>query len=88
MPFDLLIKGGHVPSPGDNLDGALEIGISEGRIVAIGADLPIGEAKQAIEIRGTNRYVHSTEGPHARSGVGQSRQLRADDAARRRSSGR
>lgn len=28
MPFDLLIKGGHVLSPGDGLDGACDIGIA------------------------------------------------------------
>jgi len=57
MPFDVLIKGGHVLSPGDDLDGAFDIGIRAGRIAAIAPDLPIGEAKQAIEIRGPNRRV-------------------------------
>jgi dihydroorotase len=57
MPFDLLIKGGHVLSPGDDLDGTLDIGISEGRIAAVEPEIPIGEAKQAIEIRGADRYV-------------------------------
>ena len=32
MPHDLLIKGGHVLDPGQNLDGKMDIGITDGKI--------------------------------------------------------
>ena len=37
MPYDLLIKGGHVLDPGQNLDGQFDIAVSDGKIVAIEA---------------------------------------------------
>ena len=30
MPYDLLVKGGHVLDPGQNIDGKLDIGIMAG----------------------------------------------------------
>jgi len=57
LPYDLLIKGGHVLDPGQNLDGRLDIGITDGRIAAIEADIPATEAKRTIEVKGDNRYV-------------------------------
>jgi len=57
MPYDLLIKGGHVFDPGQGLDGRFDIGISAGRIGAIQPDIPAAEARRIIEVRGANRYV-------------------------------
>jgi len=57
MPFDLLIKGGHVLDPGQNLDGTLDIGISGGKIAAIQGDIPASEAARTVEVKGANRYV-------------------------------
>jgi dihydroorotase len=57
VPYDLLIKGGHVLDPGQGLDGSLDIGVTGGRIAAIQPDIPAGEAKRVIEVRGANRYV-------------------------------
>ena len=57
MPYDLLIKGGHVLDPGQNLDGTLDIGISGGKIAAIQGDIPASEAARTVEVKGANRYV-------------------------------
>ncbi len=57
MPYDLLIKGGHVLDPGQNLDGTLDIGISGGKIAAIQGDIPASEAVRTVEVKGANRYV-------------------------------
>jgi len=57
VQYDLLIKGGRVFDPGQGLDGRLDVGISQGRIVAIQPDIPAGEAKRSVEVRGDNRYV-------------------------------
>src|SRR4051812_2336158 len=57
MPYDLLLKGGHVLDPGQNLDGTLDIAISDGKIAAIQPDIAATEARRTVEIRGANRYV-------------------------------
>src|SRR5690349_12334346 len=58
MPFDLLIKGGHILSPGDGLDAVRDIGISAGRIAAVDSDIAIGDAKRVIDLsRFADRYV-------------------------------
>ena len=55
--YDLLIKGGHVLDPGQNLDGKMDIGITDGKITAIQPDIPVAEAKRTVEVRGANRHV-------------------------------
>jgi dihydroorotase len=57
MAYDLLIKGGQVLDPGQNLDGPLDIGITDGKIAAIQADIPTTEAARTIRVQGDNRYV-------------------------------
>jgi dihydroorotase len=57
MPYDVVIKGGHVLDPGQGLDGPLDIGISGGRIAAIQPHIPSSEAARTVEVRGANRYV-------------------------------
>lgn len=55
--FDLLLKGGHVLDPGQNLDGPLDIAITDGRIAAVQPDIRPDEARRTIQIRGANRRV-------------------------------
>jgi dihydroorotase len=57
MPYDLLIKGGHVLDPGQGLDGPIDIGITDGRIAAIQADIPSSEAVRTVQVKGDSRYV-------------------------------
>lgn len=57
MPYDLLIKGGHVFDPGQGLDADLDIGITAGRIAAIEPEIDPAEAKRHIVVRGQRRYV-------------------------------
>jgi dihydroorotase len=57
VQFDLLIKGGHVLDPGQNINGRRDIGIVDGRIAAVAPDLPATEAKRLVQIIGDNRYV-------------------------------
>jgi dihydroorotase len=57
VPYDLLIKGGHVFDPGQGIDGRMDIAVADGRIAAIEADIPPTEAKRVIQVKGDNRYV-------------------------------
>ena len=57
MPYDLVLKGGHVLDPGQGIDAQLDIGVSDGRIVAIEPDLDATDAKQVLEVGGTDRHV-------------------------------
>ena len=49
---DLLIKGGRVIDPSQNLDAVRDVAISNGRIVRIGRDLPAARARQVIQAEG------------------------------------
>jgi dihydroorotase len=57
VPYDLLIKGGHVLDPGQGLDGQLDIAISRGKIARIAPDISAEDATRVIEVRGPNRHV-------------------------------
>jgi dihydroorotase len=54
--FDLLVKG-HVLDPGSGLDGPMDIGITGGRIAAIGPDLDATGAGTVLDVRGDGRHV-------------------------------
>ena len=44
MPYEVVIKGGHVLDPGQGLDGPMDIGITGGRIAAIQPRIPDSDA--------------------------------------------
>jgi dihydroorotase len=43
--FDLVLKGGRVIDERNGLDAVLDVGVSNGRIAAVGKDIPAAEAK-------------------------------------------
>ena len=57
MPYDLLIKGGHVLDPGEGLNADLDIAVTDGKIAAIQPNIDPSEASRVVEIKGDNRYV-------------------------------
>jgi dihydroorotase len=57
MTYDLLIKGGHVLDPGQDLDAPLDIAITGGKIAKIAADIEPEDAARVIEVRGPGRHV-------------------------------
>lgn len=57
MQYDLLIQGGHVIDPASGTDAALDVGVADGRIVAIGANLSAGDAATVVDAGGAGRYV-------------------------------
>ena len=38
--YDLLLKGGHVIDPANNLDGIMDVGVSKNKIAAVEKDIP------------------------------------------------
>lgn len=52
MTFDLLIHGGTVHDPASGTVGALDVGVSQGRIVAIDEDLPRAGAGTLLDASG------------------------------------
>ena len=52
MRFDLLLKGGHLIDPKNNLDAPRDLGISDGKIAAVDSDIPAGQAKQVLDVAG------------------------------------
>lgn len=50
--IDLLIRGGQVIDPKNNLNDKLDIAISKGKIVKVAADIPASSAKKVVDITG------------------------------------
>jgi dihydroorotase len=50
-PYDLVLRGGRVIDPAQGLDGVMDVAIRDGRIAAVGKDLP-GPARETTDVRG------------------------------------
>jgi dihydroorotase len=53
MKFDLLFRGGHVIDPSQDLDGVMDVAISQGKIAAIGNDLSAADCASVVDARGS-----------------------------------
>ncbi len=51
MDYDLLLTGGHVIDPKNDLDGRADIAVQDGKIAAVGIDLQ-GTAKKTVDVGG------------------------------------
>jgi len=50
--YDLLLKGGHVIDPSQDLRGALDIAVQNGKIAKVAANIPVAEARRVVDIPG------------------------------------
>ncbi len=50
--YDLVIRGGRVIDPAARLDGVADVAVSQGRIAAVGRDLPEEDAAEVLDARG------------------------------------
>ncbi|HZO38026.1 MAG TPA: amidohydrolase/deacetylase family metallohydrolase [Methylomirabilota bacterium] len=50
--FDLLLKGGSVLDPAQDLRGALDVAVQDGKIASVAANIPASEAKRVIHVPG------------------------------------
>ena len=52
MAYDLLLKGGHLIDPQNDLDGARDVAVADGRVAAVDVDIPVDRAERAIDVGG------------------------------------
>lgn len=50
--YDLLLTGGHVIDPANDVDGIRDVAIRQGRIVRVAAAIPPQGARQTVEVKG------------------------------------
>jgi dihydroorotase len=50
--WDLLLKGGHVIDPRNNINGRMDVAIRQGKIARVGEDLPVANAKKVVNAHG------------------------------------
>src|SRR2546423_9539724 len=52
MPYDLLLRGGRVIDPAQNLDGNYDVAITGGRIAAVLPSIARSSAKETVDVSG------------------------------------
>jgi len=71
MPYDLLLAGGRVIDPSQNLDGVMDVAFAGGQVARVGQDLPREGVAKVCDVSGhivtpglidlhTHVYVHGT----------------------------
>lgn len=50
--IDLLLKGGHVIDPKNNIDGVMDVAIAEGKILRVAQNIPAAGAKKVVDVKG------------------------------------
>ena len=51
-PLDLLLQGGHVVDPANDLDGIADVGVRDGKIARVEADIPTTDAAHVVDVGG------------------------------------
>lgn len=50
--YSIVIKGGHVIDPKNNLDGVMDVAINEGKVVQVSKNIEPGQAAQVVNAKG------------------------------------
>jgi dihydroorotase len=50
--YDLLLKGGHVIDPKNNINSVMDVGVADGKIARVAANIPAPEAKKTVNVAG------------------------------------
>ncbi len=51
-PYDLLLKGGHVIDPANQIDEVMDVAVAQGKIAAVAKDLPATRAGKVVDATG------------------------------------
>ncbi len=52
LRFDLLLKGGHVLDPANTIDACMDVGIADGKIAQVAADLSAAASAEVVDVSG------------------------------------
>ena len=86
--IDILLKGGHVIDPKNNINSKMDLGIVAGKVFRVAADIPVSTAKKTVDVTGLyvtpgiiDMHVHVFSGndPNS-SSVGNSSRSQSADA--------
>jgi dihydroorotase len=50
--YDLLLKGGNVIDPSQDLRGTLDVAVEDGKIARVAANIPVAEARRVVDVPG------------------------------------
>ena len=50
--YDLLLKGGHVIDPANQVDGSFDVAVSAGKIAAVEKDIPASQSGKVVDVSG------------------------------------
>jgi dihydroorotase len=50
--IDILLKGGHVIDPKNNIDSQMDVGIANGKILRVATEIPASSAKKVVDVKG------------------------------------
>src|ERR1700687_861755 len=50
--YELLLKGGHVIDPANNIDGVMDVAIASGRIARVASNIAEADAQRIVDVRG------------------------------------
>jgi dihydroorotase len=50
--LDILLKGGHLIDPKNKIDALMDVGIADGKVAQVAANIPAANAKKVIDIKG------------------------------------
>jgi dihydroorotase len=80
--IDILLKGGHLIDPKNNIDAKMDIAVKDGKIFRLAADIPSSAAKKVLDVSGLivapgliNIHTHVFAGSNPGFSDGQSSQL-------------
>lgn len=52
QPIDILLQGGHVIDPANNIDGVMDVAIANGKIQQVSRNISTAQAKRVIDVKG------------------------------------
>ena len=86
LPYDLLLKGGHVIDAKNNLSAVRDVGIKDKKIAAVAANIPAAQAMRTADVSGLyvtpgliDIHVHVFPGEKGATYAGGDRSVWADD---------
>lgn len=50
--YDLLLKGGHLIDPANNIDAVMDVAITDGKVARVASSIPARQAEQVVDVRG------------------------------------